>query len=387
MKILFCPHVSFSRDWGASKVVIEVAEEMALLGWECKVVPIMEMRKALSAARGKDVSDAEALHLYLKENAHAYDVVDYDHAYLPFPRGDFPERTLFVARSVLLTHHLAEVSFPRILSLRSRVKSVLLGWRGKAVRRRRIREAHRTVEEADAVNVSNHEDHALLVRQGIAERKIITLPFGIDEGRRAAFDALPEEVPAAPCVAFIGSFDFRKGAADIPGIVEEVIDRVPEVSFRFLGTAGLYQTEGEVRACFPARFQDRLTIVPKYKSEELPGLLLGCSVGMFPSYLEGFGIGVIEMLASAIPVVAYDAPGPSSILSAEFLVPRGDKLEMARRLALLLADPVKLREQRAAARAHSRQYSWREIARQTSEAYSLRSAELRGEAPERATHK
>ena len=47
---------------------------------------------------------------------------------------------------------------------------------------------------------------------------------------------------------------------------------------------------------------------------DLPALLADCSVGIFPSYVEGFGLAVLEQLAAGIPTVAFDAPGPRQIL-------------------------------------------------------------------------
>jgi glycosyltransferase involved in cell wall biosynthesis len=61
-------------------------------------------------------------------------------------------------------------------------------------------------------------------------------------------------------------------------------------------------------------------------------LIAGGAVGLFPSYIEGFGISVIEQLAAGIPTIAYDVPGPRHIFKGaggQFLVPAGDLKAMS----------------------------------------------------------
>ena len=72
---------------------------------------------------------------------------------------------------------------------------------------------------------------------------------------------------------------------------------------------------------------DFLELVPQFAPDDLPRLLADCTVGAFPSYVEGFGLAVIEQLAAGLPTVAYDAPGPSEILRdalPELLISPGD---------------------------------------------------------------
>jgi len=53
-----------------------------------------------------------ALRDHLRAHAHRYDVVEYEHDRLPFPRSDLPPDTLLVARSVLLIHHFLATPIP-----------------------------------------------------------------------------------------------------------------------------------------------------------------------------------------------------------------------------------------------------------------------------------
>src|SRR5438034_5839609 len=109
MRILFCSRTHLSKELGASKVLIELAEEMERLGWQCTLLSPHDVAPDLN---GK-ADYHNHLRRYLIEHADNYDVVEYDHGHLPFPRKDFSAGTLFVARSVLLGHHFNKIAIPR----------------------------------------------------------------------------------------------------------------------------------------------------------------------------------------------------------------------------------------------------------------------------------
>ena len=90
------------------------------------------------------------------------------------------------------------------------------------------------VIQSDLVNVANNDDRVELMRRGITAEKIIVVPFAIGRDRRSLFDAVPVNPPEEPRVAFVGTFDYRKGAHEFPEIVQRVVAAVPNVRFRLL---------------------------------------------------------------------------------------------------------------------------------------------------------
>lgn len=370
MRILFCGRTALTKELGASKVLIELAEEMEQLGWECTLV---SPRDIAPDGNGKQDYCAQ-LRRYLMEQASKYDVVEYDHGHLPYPRSDFPTGTLFVARSVLLAHHFNKIAIPRDRSIKGRVRSMLFERNEAARSRLRTDRAQVTVSEADLVNVLNLDDRAELIRWGVPERKIVVIPNGLSRSRRVMFDSLSVAPPRAPVVVFVGTFDNRKGALDLPLIAEKVSRAVPHVRFRLLGTV---RDQDIVRKQFPRNLRSRIEVLPKFPADALPELLATGSVGIFPSYLEGFGLGVLEMLAASIPVIAYNCPGPPAMLPADYLVEPGDSSAMCAKISALLTDRNALADARRWARQRSREFCWRAIAEQTSEIYVRRSRERR----------
>jgi glycosyltransferase involved in cell wall biosynthesis len=270
---------------------------------------------------------------------------------------------------VLLAHMLAATHIPSRPALRSRVGRHLKGWWERRSRRQLIRQANLTLAGADLINVCNAIERDILVGHGHQAGKICIFPYGLFPERLAAFQSDPCVLPDPPVVGFVGTFDPRKGMCEFPSLVDRVVRRTPRATFRLLGTAGMVPDADGVRRYFPQQLWPRLEIFPRYAPNELPGLLAGVSVGMFPSRFESFGYGVLEMLAAAVPVIAYDAPGPHVMLPPECRVRVGAVGDMADRIIALLLDPIQLLSARRAARERSREFAWEDIACRTANRY------------------
>jgi glycosyltransferase involved in cell wall biosynthesis len=369
MKILFCSPTKLDRTLGAPKVIIELAEGLRLLGAECNLIGPSDVVPGLFDGRHDAARYASALRTYLHSHAAEYDVVDYDHEYLPYHRSEFPKDTLMVARSVLLHYHFAEIRFPlprRPHEVAARLVRRVLS--AKTDRENRDR-ANRTGLQADHFLTLNTHDRQTLIRHGYDPSKVTVVGLGFHPERFAEFSRFSTEMPQMTRVAFVGTFDYRKGCLDLPRIAGGIFSKHPAAELHLLGTAGLFQNKGEVLAHFPESMRDRVKVVPKFDPATLPELLGACSVGIFPSYIEGFGFGVLEMLAAGCPVIAYDAPGPPDVLPASALVPRGAAGAMAAAVSALLADPKKLSVERKAARRRASQFTWASAAKKTLRVY------------------
>lgn len=342
---------------------------MSAVGWE---VTLLDVGAVTDRLRDLDLTIdgpyPERLRRLLQRISPDYDVIEYEHWCLPFSRGEFCASTLMVARSVLL-HLYEEIQFPGFRRLRDRAK-LWLNRGQKAVWNAGFRDlAEKTLCQADLINVSNRRDAELLRDLGYADRKITVQPYAISAESTAAFQAIALDRRRDPSVVFLGSFDPRKGGPDLPLIFANIAAQIPSVTFHLLGTAGMFQSAGEVLSVFPRRLRPRLRVVPRFTSSQLPSLLGGLSLGVFPSYLEGFGFAVLEQLASGLPVIAYDSPGPSDILPKEWLVCRGDAQALAERAIALLSDERLLQTARHLARAHASKFDWSLIGASTSACY------------------
>ncbi len=371
MKILLCTPVEIKQELGAPRVLLGIAQGLRALGWECRVVGPQEVWEGSGLRPAQGIGYSEALHAYLRSAASEYDVVDYPYDNLPFARDELPKSTLFVARSVILAHHFAAVRIPEVMLRRQRLKRWLTG----AKRRERwafrslLESARATMENADLVNVANEDDRRVLAEAGIDPAKIVVIPYGLDAEEIHALERVNISRSLAARLCFLGTFDHRKGGADLPRLFAEVHARIPTCQLRLLGTAGLHQTAERVRSFFPRHLRKHVEVVPRFRRDELAGLLEGCTAGVFPSYVEGFGFAVLEMMMAGIPVVAYRSPGPTMMLPDAFLAPRGNVAAMSQCVLGWLADEAARQRDAAICRARAREFTWNVVGLQTDRVY------------------
>ncbi|MFM6862539.1 MAG: glycosyltransferase family 4 protein [Dolichospermum sp.] len=231
----------------------------------------------------------------------------------------------------------------------------------------------RSLQTCDIINVPNYDELAYISDVLNLGDKCVVFPFGLNQDRYQNFQQAIksyEERLSNKQIVFIGSWGPRKGSRDWLQIITQVKKQVPNAKFLFLGTGVSLQKvlqDLNLPAC------DWINIIPQYNSEELPMLLSGATVGAFPSYIEGFGFAVLEKLASGLPTIAYDVPGPREILKlldGSLLTPVGDVSVFAERLiSLLNMDLAPYSELSNQCIGVANKFSWDIIAKQTLKVY------------------
>lgn len=348
MRLLFLPHCRLSRELGGSKIQLALADHLRPLGWD------VESRFPFDSA---DPSQRAELR--------RFDVVDWDPCHA-LQRRWLPSSSLSLCRFALLALHFeAGLPWPRPAIRRfDPLLDPLRRLRGRLTprgfERQAVGQARRALALADAIAVMNTADRQCLLSNDVDDARIVVVPSGLSEREHGELACIPAPDCSEPVLAFLGTFDYRKGCLDLAWLLPRLAQRFPSLRLRLIGTNGLIQGEAAVRSFFPSWLQSRLQVVPTFPSDRLLDQLRGVSLGVFPSYLEGFGIAVIEQLAAGIPVIAYDAPGPGDILPSDWLVPRGDRTALLERLAALLESQT---VDRGRARSIATPYRWDAIAR------------------------
>jgi glycosyltransferase involved in cell wall biosynthesis len=233
------------------------------------------------------------------------------------------------------------------------------------VQHRLFRNAEQALQRCDLVNVPNEIELELLGRTKAA----IIQPYGLSQQWPLHELASPETRLRQPTIAFIGMWSLRKGAGDWSEIIRRIHAALPHARFKFLGTMTDNERVFRDLNLSPCGW---IEIVPEYQAAALPRLLSDATAGAFPSYAEGFGLGLLEQLAAGIPTVAYDAPGPRSILNSlpDLLVPVGDVERLSAKLIeILSADLVTYRHLVDRCREAGRRFSWPTIAVETAAQY------------------
>jgi len=377
LRILGIVNLPWDPRLGAARVWFELSEQWKKAGHKIDkfclsdAFPKPTRSRALSAWR-QAVFPYRAAR-YVRRNAGKFDVIDCLIGTLPFSKKSLSFDGLLVGRSIGL--YLPYDEFMRFSRKR---------WpdqpRGKFIGRLFYsftswllrRSAGRALAHCDLFNVPNEDEKRSLEKCSSAQT--IVLPYGLNEGERAALAAAAQPASkrlARKEICFLGMWSVRKGSRDWPEIIRAILNSVPSARFAFLGTMTDEQT---VLRDLQLSSNESIRCLTSYDPKELPQLIAGSVVGLFPSYIEGFGLSVLEQLASGIPTIAYDVPGPRHIFDAtgaEFLVPAGNTKAMAgRALEILQMNEIDYSALSGKCRQIAAQFRWEQIASDTIREYT-----------------
>ena len=121
-----------------------------------------------------------------------------------------------------------------------------------------------------------------------------------------------------------------------------------------------------------AILRGRVKVVPRFDRTELPALLKGYQIKLFPTLMEGFSLALVEAMACGLAPIVTSTPGPLEIVQDGhdgLVVPVRDSRAMERALERLITDRALLDKLRRNAHAKVQAYSWSQIAQQRLQLY------------------
>ena len=180
-----------------------------------------------------------------------------------------------------------------------------------------------TLRVCDLISVPNKDERLELTQDESLRVPIMVEPYGLaDDFRKALSEAAataPERL-ANQTICFIGMWSLRKGSRDWTKIISTIRRQYPGTKFLLLGT----MVPDEV-VLADVETREGISCQRNFSERELPSVLSRCTLALFPSYIEGFGLAILEQLAAGLPTVAYDVSGPGQILAPlrdQLLVPQ-----------------------------------------------------------------
>lgn len=122
----------------------------------------------------------------------------------------------------------------------------------------------------------------------------------------------------------------------------------------------------------PARLgvEEQVCLLGRVPDTDLPLLLAGATLFVYPSLYEGFGLPVLEALASGVPVVASHSTSlPEVVGTAGMLCNPLDVASMMQCMHEVLCNPVLANKLRYAGLHQAANFSWQRAARETLAVY------------------
>jgi glycosyltransferase involved in cell wall biosynthesis len=208
---------------------------------------------------------------------------------------------------------------------------------------------------ARVITVSEFSRGEVVEVLGAPPERVAVVPNGVDERFSPDADASPARIAlrlGRPYVLVVGTRIARKNLGGL------------DSAARFLSREGVdLVAAGSGRGYMRAEGDSPVRALGYVDDDLLPGLYAGASAVVMPSLYEGFGLPVLEAMASGTPVVAADrAALPEVAGEAALLFDPDDPAAAATALERVLGDETLAVELRALGRARALGFSWRATA-------------------------
>jgi glycosyltransferase involved in cell wall biosynthesis len=167
-----------------------------------------------------------------------------------------------------------------------------------------------------------------------------------------------------PGIAIVGSYIERKGIQYGVPALDALMRRHLDLQIKFLGVGC---SPKKVLADFSPELRDRVTVISKFNKFELPRLLEGCQILLFPSLSEGFPLALPEAMACGLAPIVTRIPGSTDIVidrqNGLVIDPRSQS-QIEQAIEALLSDSRSLRRYRTSAYETVQSFRWLDIANQ-----------------------
>jgi glycosyltransferase involved in cell wall biosynthesis len=277
--------------------------------------------------------------------------LDLAHSATPLP---LPTRGL----KIITIHDLFFIDFPE--------------QSGKEAGRVFFRRIGQSIRRADGIiTFSGFTKDELTSRFGAVERRVAVIPHGLDK-------RFLEAVPAAELKAtrkslhippsfllFVGAQEPRKNLLRLIEALKFVHLRGTKIALVLVGPSG--QDSGLLRARAESLGLGHWVIMTGYLPEKaLRHIYRLASAFVFPSLCEGFGLPLVEAMASGVPVVAsLTSAVPGVCQDAAVYFHPEDAEEMAQKIASVLEDSKLKGDLIDKGRKRALDFSWEEAAAKT----------------------
>ena len=309
--------------------------------------------------------DVTAVHVPMRT---AYHQVTWDHWALPAlvagrrvqlyhgTKNVLPWRLSVPA--IVTVHDLAVYACPDTFALPQR-------WHLRALIPRSV------VHSVRVVTDSEHARRDIVARFGVSPERVVAVPLGVGDAYRSPVTAdavtrlcrthaLGERV-----IACVGTVQPRKH-------IERVIDAFVRAGAHEEGWT--LAVAGRIRPHHTPPWLGALPSGARFlgplADDDLRTLYAASAIAMSASEYEGFGLTVLEAMASGCAVVAVDTTSiPEVVGDAGVLVAASDATLLARALGALMRDPERRAALGSAARRRAAGFTWEETARRTRAVY------------------
>ncbi len=190
-----------------------------------------------------------------------------------------------------------------------------------------------------------------LIKHGINEQKILLNPYGVDLTR---FYCHPKEIKQKKIFLFIGNVDVRKG---IPFLLECWKD----ANFQHSELWIVGPVANEIKEKLEK--EESVKVFGKIINAQLSEIMKQAHVFVFPSFFDGFGLVILEAMASGLPVITTTATAGTDLIEngkEGFVITPGNHEQLIECLHFFNQNPKEIAIMGKQARLKAEKYTWKE---------------------------
>ena len=245
----------------------------------------------------------------------------------------------------------------------------------------------RVSRQADVVIAPSEVTREDIVRHlGVARDRIVVIPWGCEDRFRPVGD--PERLEAvrkkyglpSRYLLFVSTLEPKKNLVTLLRAFALLRASRPDHDLRLVaaGRKGwLYDDIFEAVDALGLR--EDVIFTGFVDDDDLPDLYRGALLFVFPSLYEGFGLPILEAMASGIPVIASNTSSiPEVAGDAAMLVDPRNPEAIAEGIARVLSDEGLRAELQRRGLARAKEFSWETVAQKTLDVYLALGAPGRG---------
>ena len=216
----------------------------------------------------------------------------------------------------------------------------------------------------------------LIERFGLAPEKVRAIYLGADARFKPRGHQQTEAVLAryglvhGRYVAFIGTVEPRKGLSVLLDAWGQLPDALRQAYPLVIAGAPGWQNVDLLARIQVLQSRGEVKYLRFVAADELPFIYSGATVFTYPSVYEGFGLPVLEAMASGVPVICTDGTSMAEFAQgAVALFEPGRSEALASALGALLEDKALRCELIRKGGVQAEMFSWSRCARETAEVY------------------
>ncbi|WP_282154041.1 glycosyltransferase family 4 protein [Ruegeria atlantica] len=213
-----------------------------------------------------------------------------------------------------------------------------------------------TADEVEGYLGGHVADRIRVIREGVSPEFFASG----DMACLARLDLPPDDVPV---ILTAGKISPRKNVQGVLRALRQVQDKIDH-HLVLVGGAG-WETEAVLKELDDGTLMNRVHLLDYVTDAQLRALYRRASAYIHPSLYEGFGLTVLEAMASGVPVITSNTSSlPEVAGDAGLLVDPGNDAEIAQAICSICTDTALREAKIAEGLARARLFSWDNYSRE-----------------------